>query len=78
MYIRSLFFFYYRPTAVQVMEQLHSVSEVEDDAAYDLVELINKVDKGESNMMYYDAIPGTQLQGDQYMKRRIESFKVKD
>ena len=56
------------------MEQITGVSTVEDDAygRVDLVELINKVDKGESKavQVYYD------VAGDQSMKRRIESFKV--
>ena len=62
------------------MEQITSVSMVEDDAygQVDLVELIHKVDKGESRresrVIYYDSAAGTQ--GDQSMKRRIDSFKV--
>ena len=59
------------------MEQIASISTVEDDAAYgqvNLVELINKVDKGEPKAAYYEIPVGAQ--GDGFMKRRIESFKV--
>ena len=60
------------------MEQIASISTVEDDAAYgqvNLVELINKVDKGEPKTAYYE-IPIGAAQGDGSMKRRVESFKV--
>lgn len=68
---------YYRPTAEQVMQQIISVSTVEDDAHYgqvNLVELIHKVDQSESKAITYDT--ATEAQGDQSMKRRIESLKV--
>ena len=55
------------------MEQIASVSTMEDSAHYgqvNLVELIHKVDRGDSRAAYYDT------EGDQSMKRRIESFKV--
>ena len=71
------FYHYYRPTAKQLMEQIASISTIEDDVAYgqvNLVELINKVDKGESKAAYYEIPVGAQ--GDGFMKRRIESFKV--
>ena len=57
------------------MEQIASVSTVEDGATYrqvNLVELINKVDKGEP----YEMAAGTQDDRDQSMQRRIESLKV--
>ena len=66
-----------RPTAKQVMEQIASFSTIEDDAygPVNLIKLIHKVDEGESKAAYSDTAVGTQ--GDQSMKRRIESFKVK-
>ena len=59
------------------MEQIASISTVEDDAAYgqvNLVELINKVDKGEPKAAYYETQAWTQ--GDEFMKRRIQNYKV--
>ena len=59
------------------MEQIASISTVEDDVAYgqvNLVELINKVDKGEPKAACYEIPVGAQ--GDGFMKRRVESFKV--
>jgi hypothetical protein len=60
------------------MEQIASVSTIEDDAAYgqvNLVELIHKADKGEQRASYYETPVGTQ--GDGSMQRRIKSFKVR-
>ena len=60
------------------MEQIASFSTVEDDAygPVNLIKLIHRTDEGESKAAYYyDTAAGTQ--GDQSMKRRIESFKVK-
>ena len=58
------------------MEQIASISTVEDDAygQVNLVELIHKVDKGEPKAAYYETPVGAQ--GDGFMKRRVESFKV--
>ena len=77
--MNNLTSFCYRPAAKQVMEQITSVSVVEDEAygQVNLVELINtsKTDKGEPKLMYYELVAGTQ--GDQQgMKRRIDNFKV--
>ena len=59
------------------MEQIASIFIVEDGAAYgqvNLVELINKVDKGEPKAAYSETPVGTQ--GDE-MKRRIKNYKVR-
>ena len=57
------------------MEQIASVSTIEDDVAYgqvNLVELINKVNKREPKAAYYET-----PQDDGGMKRRIENYKVR-
>lgn len=55
------------------MDQIISILRVEDDVygKVNLIELIHKVDKEEPKATYYDTA------GDQTMKRRIESFKVR-
>jgi hypothetical protein len=60
------------------MEQIASVSTIEDDATYgqvNLVELINKADKGEPNAIHYET--PVETKDGQSMQRRIESFKVR-